>query len=150
MSRILAIDPGTEKSAVVVWDGATISHRYIASNEGILLTLATSRDPLLIEQVRGFGLKAGNELFDTCWWAGRFFQQHDLGLSMMVPRKTVVQHHCNTARAGDTEVRQALIYRFGPPGTKKSPGLLHGVVKDEWSALALAVWGSDTELGRKA
>jgi hypothetical protein len=48
-------------------------------------------------------------------------------------------------RAKDSNIRQALIDRFGEPGTKKVPGLLYGIKKDEWSALALGVFWHDTQ-----
>jgi hypothetical protein len=46
---------------------------------------------------------------------------------------------CHNARANDANIRQALIDRYGPPGTRLHPGLLYGVVRDIWAALALAV-----------
>lgn len=50
---------------------------------------------------------------------------------------------CNSARAKDSNTRQALIDRFDAPGTKKSPGRLYGVKADEWAALPLAVYFED-------
>jgi len=63
-------------------------------------------------------------------------------------RKTVAAHLCNTSRANDSNIRQALIDRFGPGrekaiGTKKNPGPLYGIKKDLWSALAVAVTYAD-------
>jgi len=49
--------------------------------------------------------------------------------------------------ANDASIRQALIDRFGGKdaaiGRKASPGPLHGIAADVWSALALAVTHTD-------
>jgi len=56
-------------------------------------------------------------------------------------------HLCGSARAKDTNIRQALIDRYGGSaaiGKKAAPGPLYGVSKDVWSALAVAVTAADT------
>ena len=40
-------------------------------------------------------------------------------------------------KAKDSNIRQALIDRFGPVGTKKNPGWFYGVSKDVWAAIAV-------------
>jgi hypothetical protein len=55
-------------------------------------------------------------------------------------RKTVVAYWTGSARNGDKHVRAAMIYEFGQPGSKKDPGVTYGIVKDIWSALAIAAW----------
>jgi hypothetical protein len=52
-------------------------------------------------------------------------------------------HLCNSMRAKDANVRQALIDRFGPVGTKKQPGKLYGVATHYWAALGVAVYSAD-------
>ena len=42
-------------------------------------------------------------------------------------------------RAKDSNIRQALIDRFGVVGTKKNPGWFYGVSKDVWAAIAVGV-----------
>ena len=42
------------------------------------------------------------------------------------------------AHAKDSNVRMAMLDRWGAPGTKLSPGVTFGLAKDEWSALAIA------------
>jgi hypothetical protein len=42
-------------------------------------------------------------------------------------------------KAKDANIRQALIDKIGPQGTKKDPGPTYGISKDVWSALAIAV-----------
>ena len=46
---------------------------------------------------------------------------------------------CRDSRAKDSNVRQALIDRYGGPSTVKKGGVLHGVSKDVWAALAVGV-----------
>jgi len=49
-------------------------------------------------------------------------------------------------KAKDANIRQALIDKLGPVGTKKSPGPLWGVKSHIWSALAVAVTALETKL----
>ena len=55
-----------------------------------------------------------------------------------IPRKTVVTTICLNPRAKDSNIRQAMINKYGSPGTKKAPGVLYGVKRDMWQALGLA------------
>jgi hypothetical protein len=87
---VLAIDPGTTKSGVVVYDSE--GQRIIASHSGIdnaqlLLALRRGLDGqwgdtwfgahemdifVVIETVESFMLKVGKDVFETCIWIGRF------------------------------------------------------------------------------
>jgi hypothetical protein len=103
-------------------------------------------DMLAIEGFQSFGMPVGKEVFDTAYYIGRLLQiAEDLGSkTRMVYRSDVKMHHCHTMMAKDTNIRQALIDRFGEPGTKKNPGVTYGITKDTWSALAIAVFVADT------
>lgn len=151
--NVVAIDPGPKESALILWDGEAVLSGVIRPNEQLLaeelpmLLLSKTQRPelLAIEQIRGYGMTAGNELFDSVWWTGRFYQraqEFDVECRM-IPRKTVVTHLCETAKANDAAVRAALIYRFGGPGTRKEPGVTFGIVRDLWAALAVAVCAWD-------
>ena len=148
---ILAIDPGSEQSAYVLYDPtiAWIGLFGILSNGEMCDTLqsviAAPASILVIEQIGhyGTGMPAGKTVFDTCIWIGRFLQAWD-GPYELVPVKTWRAQLCGSARAKDGNARQALIDRFGAPGTKKNPGKLYGVKKDVWQALGLAVAYGDT------
>ena len=102
---------------------------------------------LAIEMVASYGMAVGAEVFGTCVWAGRFIQRWlDAGGGEPVPvyRKEVKLHLCGSLRAKDSNIRAAIIDRFGPSkdkavGLKASPGPLYGMKADCWSALAVAI-----------
>jgi len=149
--KILGIDPGTDKSAIVGLDTET-GHVYSACtcpNEEVLKILATPKSyrdsgfVLAIEMVASYGMPVGREVFETCVWIGRFIQQWGLGYTFIY-RKDEKMTLCGSMKAKDANIRQALIDLFGPGkekavGTKKRPGPLYGIHGDEWAALAVAV-----------
>jgi hypothetical protein len=145
MSKVLAIDPGPTESAYVLWDGSKILNKGKESNWFVIGLLQGVKEDqpdikIAIEMIGhyGTGMPAGKEVFDTCVWIGRFIQI--CGQDNRVLRPTVKTHICGSARAKDSNVRQALIDYLGAPGTKKKPGGTYGVSKDIWQALALAVY----------
>jgi len=144
--KILAIDPGNVQSAYVVWDTATetIEHKGIEENldmyRYILLGKKFDADVLVCEMIACYGMAVGKTVFDTCVWIGRFTEPEDI----LVYRKDIKMHFCHSMRAKDSNIKQALVDRFGEPGTKKNPGKLYGVKKDIWAALAVAVYFADT------
>ena len=112
---------------------------------------------MVIELIASFGMPVGREVFSTAIWIGRFIQAHEpSGPWLGLFRRDVKMHLCNRANARDSNIRQALIDRYGPSkkaavGTKAAPGPLHTVFKDVWSALALACTAFDfIEAGREA
>lgn len=107
------------------------------------------------EAIQAMGMSVGSETFDTCIWIGRFMQRALMcGATFdRIKRTEIKLHLCGTPRAKDTNVRQALIDRFGPGraaavGTKKAPGPLHGIAGHRWSALAVAVTWLDHNSAR--
>lgn len=162
--RVLAIDPGTTKSAYVVYDSLDIARPVHAfdkdrDNEwmramirdpiAFLGSNGTMLDALAIEMIASYGMAVGREVFETCVHIGRFAQcwrsGEDLSCWFMV-RTEVKMHLCHSARAGDSNIRQALIDRFGGSkaiGRKKTQGPLFGIAGDCWAALALAVTFAD-------
>ncbi len=153
---IIAIDPGNKKSALVIWDEGRIGLLRYSDNEDLMpwLRAAAGGFPLVIEQIKSYGMAVGESVFETCVWTGRFMEAYGSDKVTRVPRTTVKVHHCHSAKAKDANVRQALIDRFGGKdkaiGTKKSPGPLWGVTGDLWAALAVALWYEDTrELGAR-
>lgn len=142
----LAVDPGTIQTAFVLWDGQQIIEADTIPNNQMLAYLEKehSQDTLCgIEMVESYGMAVGKEVFETVVWIGRFYQQATLSHFLppqLVYRRYVKIHHCHDPRAKDTNIRQSLIDKYGPPGVKKSPGVTYGLVKHEWSAFAIATY----------
>ena len=106
--------------------------------------------------VASYGMPVGAEVFETVFWIGRFYERHENegGRVARVFRKDVKMHLCGQTKAKDSNIRQALIDRYGPGkekaiGLKKTPGPLYGIKGDEWQALALACYWLDTK-GKQA
>jgi hypothetical protein len=151
MNMLLAIDPGPEYSALVVWDGVSIIQKLYAPNRKILRELRPWRGETtcVIERVASYGMPVGEEVFETVYWSGRFAQAFGAGRVSRIPRLQVKLHLCHDSRAKDANIRQALVDRFGGKdkaiGKKASPGPLYGIGGDLWSALAIAVMWWDTK-----
>ena len=149
---VIGVDPGPTQSAfVVLRDGVRIMEKGIESNLWLREYLPTYGDQLVIiqpkvivfEQVESFGMAVGKDVFETVFETGRLFQVV-AEVATRLPRKAVKMHLCHSMRAKDSNIRQALIDRFGGSkaaaiGLKKTPGPLYGVRSHEWSALAIAV-----------
>ena len=147
---IIAIDPGNEQSAFVYFDGKAILNKGILPNNEVRKIIkdeSSYPDPpfTVIEMVASYGMPVGKTVFETCVWIGRFVEcSHDCDL---IYRKDVKMHLCQSMRAKDSNVRQALIDRFGKPGTIKNPNIIYGetsrvedkIKADMWAALAVAV-----------
>ncbi len=150
--RVLAIDPGSANSAWVQYEGGKILAHGIEKNSAILDRISYANDQetgtLLIEMIASYGMPVGREVFETCVWSGRFIQAHE-GNYRLIYRKDVKMHLCGSMRAKDGNVRQAIMDRYGSSralaiGTKRAPGALYGVSKDIWSAIAVAITGTET------
>lgn len=144
--NIIGIDPGPEHSGIVIFDGKSVPFHAVISNDDVLTTLeahcrARLKKLIAIEMIASYGMPAGRELFETCLWIGRMIQVAAINGTgwRTVYRMDVKQNLCHDSRAKDPNIRQALIDRFGKPGTKKAPGATYGLVGDEWAAMAVAV-----------
>ncbi|MBA2952147.1 hypothetical protein HZF07_00380 [Nocardioides sp. CGMCC 1.13656] len=152
--RILAIDPGNTESAYVVIDHATrrpLEFNKIGNHELLDKLPRLQRDcAVAIEMVASYGMPVGADVFETCVWIGRFYQQLVHRLPQLVKRHPVKLHHCHSAKAKDSNITQALVDRFAPgqpnrgKGTKASPGWFYGFAADVWQAYALGVYVADT------
>lgn len=146
---ILAIDPGPEQSALVIWDGTSLVEKMYAENLLILYRLkqAENDSPLVIEKIASFGMPVGAEVFETCVWTGRFMEAYGAEQTHRITRIEVKNHLCHSSRAKDANIRQAILDRFGGKeeaiGREASPGPLYGVSGDIWAALAVAITWSD-------
>ena len=151
--KILAIDPGNIESAYCIADSKTyqIIEKGKIENEKLSLAIQHAEyDKLVIEMVACYGMPVGKEVFDTCVWIGRFIQEaYELGIDCdYIYRKEEKMNLCNSMKAKDSNIRQALIDRFGTAGTKKNPGWFYGFKADIWSAYAVAVTYLDKEKGK--
>lgn len=147
---IFAIDPGTTQSGWVRFDGGKVLESGVSPNAHILERVRVLgafvanrlHEPvtLAIERFEARGMPIGDESVETLLWTGRFIQAwHKPDEVVRIKRSAIKLHLCGTARAKDPNVRQALIDKLGPPGTKKAPGPTYGVTSHAWAALSVAV-----------
>jgi hypothetical protein len=150
---LYAVDPGTIQSALVVvaYDGPRIEVQYhdVLLNGSVLerLRCAPRHAQLVIEQIESMGMAVGQEVFTTVWWAGRFFEAWPNANRYQLPRRPIKLHLCGSMQAKDTNIRRALLDRFGGDqaiGTTKARGPLYGLKGHEFQALAVGVTWHET------
>lgn len=144
---ILAIDPGNKESAFVVLDkdlkpikfGKVDNDELIDDLHMDMFHRLGEIDHFAIEMVASYGMPVGEETFETVFWIGRFWERANFEHRKKIYRKDVKMNLCHTMKAKDSNIRQALIDRFGEAGTKKNPGWFYGFKADIWSAYAVGV-----------
>jgi len=160
--NIVAIDPGNVQSAIVIYDGGMPCQYGKTNNENILARLRTYSghrqcgsagglvpSHLAIEVMKPRGMAVSQESFQTCLWAGRFIQAWGGEDFTQIDRKDVKMCLCNSAKAKDSNIRQAIIDRYGGKeaaiGKKANPGPLYGMANDVWQAMGVAItwWEND-------
>lgn len=152
MKTVLAIDPGPENSAFVLWNGERVLDSGILPNDEMIARLHGAAPfvadvRVLIEKVESFGMAVGAEVFETVYWSGRFAQywiQRGGGVDR-IGRKAIKMHHCHSMRAKDANIRAALLDKY-PAGKKASPGPSYGIKSHLWAALALATYWTEKEV----
>ena len=149
MYMILAIDPGNIDSAYCLMDEEYFPHEkakvsnaeqldYIKSN-------AKNIRHIVVEMIASYGMAVGVDVFDTCTMIGRIEQLADmLGIEhSRVFRMEEKEWICHDSRAGDANIKRALIDRFAKhdlkrgKGTKKNPDWFYGFADDMWAAYAV-------------
>jgi hypothetical protein len=164
--KVIGVDPGQRDSAYVILEKKQ-GNEWVVQAEDILensllrdlvrafLVYASAHSIyIVIEKMVNYNQKVGASTFDTIEWIGRFKQSweheaHWLEIESM-PRRAAVGHLCEFGKSGsDKYVREALIKRFGDPGTEAAPGVLYGFSNHLWSALAIAVTYVDKFLKTK-
>lgn len=159
MKEIIAIDPGSTESAYAWlaavdgrWEMQCARKLNNAELRDLLRADAWSSEcEVVIEEIASYGMAVGATVFDTARWAGRFQEAWESRIgrrpSQLVPRRTVKMHMCGSMRAKDTNIRQAVLDRYGGKavaiGTAKAKGVFYGVRADSWQALALAITWSE-------
>jgi hypothetical protein len=152
---VLAIDPGNTETAYVLYNGTTKqileTGKVLNSEMCVHIRRIKGMDSsieMVIEMVASYGMPVGRSVFDTCVWIGRYIEVWS-GNFRLIVRKDVKMHLCNSTKANDSNIRQALMDKWGSTkeasiGTKKSPGPLYGLGNDERAALALAITAAET------
>ena len=151
-STATGIDPGNVQTAIVVILEKEIVYKAILPNNEAFNWLHTTWrtkyfSPVLMEKMVCMGMPAGKTMWDTAMWIGRFIEALRCSPLALVSRMEIKMHFCGTTRAKDGNIRQALLDRYGPQGTKKEPGATYQVAKDMWSALAIAAYMQDHTVG---
>jgi hypothetical protein len=145
---ILALDPGPTQTGWAAFEDGQVLASGVHENPEVLRMLESwhaSGAQLAVEMIASYGMAVGREVFETCVWIGRFMQAWPDPTSVRrILRQTVKLHLCQSVRAKDTNVWQALVDKLGPPGTKREPGPLFGVRSHARAALAVAVTASET------
>lgn len=139
--RCLAIDPGPNESAFVLYDGQRIIDHGHVGNEYLRRRLrqkgfGTEPYTTVIEQISMGGMVAGAEIFETCFWSGRFAEASRP--FERVKRTTVKRHLCGRTATGDKDVRRAILARVG--------GVPAGFAGHKFSALAVAITWLDQQV----
>lgn len=155
MALLLAIDPGPVVSGWVLFDleTKTVQESGSASPTKDVVSMCEMGaspggrdfDAVACEMIGCYGMAVGKEVFETCLQIGRICHAREMqGASAhLITRMQVKTNLCNSARAKDPNVRQALLDRFGEVGTKKTPGPLFGVSSHAWAALGVAAYYLD-------
>lgn len=154
---ILAIDPGNVESGYALLDiNLKPIEKGKVKNEILLEDIKMDRfwyhstkdeeHHIAIEMIASYGMPVGVEVFETCVWIGRFIQAIGNGIEpRFIYRKDEKMNLCQSMKANDATIKQALVDRFAPgeknygKGTKKEPGWFYGFSKDMWAAYAVGV-----------
>lgn len=167
MHTIMGIDPGTSKTGYIVLSldeknifriiGKDHADNYKVRRDIVSYIIKYWNIEIVIESIVSYGMPMGQTTIDTAIWIGRYLQiaEDFNGKATLLTRPDVKLNLCNSKRAKDKNVTQALKNRFGDIGTKASPGRLYdlkdGLVKGGrphvWSALAIAVTYADKKIG---
>jgi hypothetical protein len=150
---VIGIDPGPDQSAYVEFDGKRVCRHGIVTNKHLHTMMCSFvHAPIFIEMIASYGMAVGASVFNTCveiGWFEAVADWCDIEVERVF-RRDIKLHLCQSPRAKDANVRQALLDRLGPQGTKKAPGPTYGVRSHEWAALAVAVYGWDQIFGRQS
>ena len=137
---ILAIDPGTHQSGYCLYDAGRVITSGVMDNHDLLKIVADDRsDVLAIEKVVSYGRAVGQEVFDTCEWAGRFRQVWGCPDETLSVTRLQVKQALGLKGADDeAKVNKRLREVVGDKGTKANPGPTFGVTSHAWAALGVA------------
>ena len=146
----ICIDPGTEKSGVVIFDGFCVLDSWSAFPNTELIDWLREEDDIeymAIEGISSQGMAVGATTFETVEWIGRFREAFGYESTTRIFRKDIKMFLCGSMRAKDTNIRQRILDIFPANGggktpqigTKREPGSLYGVTSHAMSALAVGM-----------
>lgn len=140
--EILSIDVGTTETGYCLMDKDTykpIKFGKINNEELLKIVKEEEYDELVYEEFQSYGMPIGVSTITSITWNGRYIQSAlDRGKKVnFVYRKEEKMNLCGSMKAKDSNIRQALIDRFGEVGVKSNPGFFYGFKKDIWSAFAV-------------
>ncbi len=119
---IFAVDPGPTRSAWVHLREGNPARFGLDDNAYVRRVCEETQtwgiDVAAIEMIASYGMGVGAEVFETCIWIGRFVEslvrcnipEHCIKL---IPRMKIKSGICHSAKATDSNIRAALIDRFG-------------------------------------
>lgn len=153
--RMFALDPGSEKSGFVYLDLDTLEIFKFGKvpNSDIRLEVDLLEfDYFVTEGIQSYSSKFANTVIATTLFIGAILERVSLNAPCAKRRvfspKTIRSIVAKTSQASDSMIREAVLDIFAKHlsipkenliGTKKEPGPLHGVTKDVWQALGLAL-----------
>lgn len=139
----LGIDPGNTHTAYCLLfpDGTIAGFGKIENEEFVeqfrRMFVLHPEIRVACEMIASYGMAVGASVFETCMFIGRL-QEISRGREfVLIPRLEVKLEICKSPKANDSNIRAALLDRFGPQGTRKEPGPTYGIAKDVWAALGL-------------
>lgn len=141
---ILALDVGTKDSAYCYIDEITykpVNFGKINNNDLLEIVKEGKYNKMIYEGFACYGMPVGQSTITSIEWNGRYKQiALDLNKEVdVVYRSEEKMNLCGTMKAKDSNIRQALIDRFGDVGTKKNQGWFYGFKADIWSSYAVGV-----------
>lgn len=137
--KYLAIDPGPEKSGIVVVRDERILLARVCENAEIRAEVEDFNDWVVIEMPRAHGIASG-DVMRTAAQSGIFAAWAPSGVRF-VSRDNVKWHFLRgkgkSSASADSRLRAEMITRYGKDETR-------GVTSHAWQALALASYAADT------
>ena len=141
---VIGVDPGPTKSALCGWDGKRPFFPNYSENDDICGDITRihidKTDAILAVEKPVCQRYSGSEVSETAIQAGVFkgiWGPKDVHL---ITRSKIRWHIGKIRKTTDSVVRSRLIDRIHPDyNLHHNPGVLIGIVKDTWQALAVAV-----------
>ena len=152
--KVIAIDPGNQKSAYCIIDVDTLRPLMfgILSNEELRKEIRAMKfeeeDGAAVEMIQSYGNLIGKDVLDTVFWIGRFYEvlcRKVYRKPELIYRMQEKMHICHDSKAGDPNIRRALIDRFAKhdfkhgKGNAKEQDWFYGFKDDIWAAYAVGL-----------